>query len=113
MPLLKIQSSKKIESPQDILKKVTTLLSDLLGKPERYIMVSLENNPDMLFGGTDEPLMYVELKSIGLPQNKTRELSAALSEFLHKETGVTPDRIYIEFSDAERAMWGWNGSTFG
>jgi len=53
------------------------------------------------------------LKSIGLPQNRTKEISAALSEFLQKETGVTPDRIYIEFSDAERAMWGWNGSTFG
>jgi phenylpyruvate tautomerase PptA (4-oxalocrotonate tautomerase family) len=76
-------------------------------------MVAFENNPHMLFGGTDDPLMYVELKSIGLPQNRTKEISAALSEFLQKETGVTPDRIYIEFSDAERAMWGWNGSTFG
>jgi len=29
------------------------------------------------------------------------------------ETGIPVDRMYIEFSDAERSMWGWNASTFG
>ena len=26
--------------------------------------------------------------------------------------GIEPERIYIEFSDAARSMWGWNSSTF-
>ena len=27
-------------------------------------------------------------------------------------TGIAGDRIYIEFADAPRRMWGWNGGTF-
>jgi hypothetical protein len=66
----------------------------------------------MIFGGSGAPLLYIELKSIGLPRDRTKILSSKLCEFLHDETGVSTDRMYIEFSDAERAMWGWNGTTF-
>jgi phenylpyruvate tautomerase len=27
-------------------------------------------------------------------------------------TGIDPDRVYIEFTDAPRKMWGWNSGTF-
>jgi phenylpyruvate tautomerase PptA (4-oxalocrotonate tautomerase family) len=27
-------------------------------------------------------------------------------------TGVDPERVYIEFTDAPRKMWGWNNGTF-
>ncbi len=66
----------------------------------------------MLFGGNDAALAYLELKSIGLPERKTRELSEALCTLLEEEVGIARDRIYIEFSNAERHLWGWNGTTF-
>ncbi len=94
------------------MKKASALLSDILGKPEKFIMVSIESNPDMIFGGSNDPLLYTELKSIGLPRERTKEISSEFCNFLHQETGVAIDRIYIEFSDAERSMWGWNGTTF-
>jgi hypothetical protein len=25
---------------------------------------------------------------------------------------IAPERIYIEFSNAARQLWGWNGATF-
>jgi len=112
MPFLKIQTNAQVSWPDELLKKATLLLSDVLSKPEGYIMVSFESNPHMMFGGSEDPLMYIELKSIGLPQSRTKAISAALTEFLTGETGVPPDRIYIEFSNVDRAMWGWNGSTF-
>ena len=32
--------------------------------------------------------------------------------YLSIQTNIDADRIYIEFADAERPMWGWNGGTF-
>ncbi len=112
MPLLKIQSNTAITDATEILKKSSSLLSKVLGKPEKYIMVSFEMNPEMIFGGTSDPLLYIELKSIGLPRDRTKEISSKLCGFLHQETGVPTNRMYIEFSDAERSMWGWDGTTF-
>lgn len=114
MPLLKIQTNQAIrpEQRQSVLRAASQLVATLLGKPERYVMVSLEHNDAMLFAGTDAPLAYLELKSIGLPTAKTAELSQALCTITHRELSIDTDRIYIEFADAERGMWGWNGATF-
>ncbi|MGD8630473.1 MAG: phenylpyruvate tautomerase MIF-related protein, partial [Gammaproteobacteria bacterium] len=58
------------------------------------------------------PLAYLELKSIGLPESRTADLSRALCEMLADAAGIDPDRVYIEFTDAPRKMWGWNSGTF-
>ena len=65
-----------------------------------------------LFAGDNQPLAYLELKSIGLPGDRTKALSADLCQLISTELAIAPDRIYIEFHDAPRNMWGWNGSTF-
>lgn len=114
MPLLRIQTNQPLESAKQdtLVKQASQEVASLLGKPERYVMVSLEHNPAMLFAGSDEPLAYLELKSIGLPESRTAELSRALCELLNRELGLAADRVYIEFADAPRSMWGWNGGTF-
>jgi phenylpyruvate tautomerase PptA (4-oxalocrotonate tautomerase family) len=112
MPVLKVLSNDSFLNTDELLKKSSKLLSEILGKPEKYVMVSFEENPDMIFGGSDDPFFYLELKSIGLPRGRTKEISRRLSEFLNQETGIPVSRMYIEFSDAEAGMWGWNGSTF-
>jgi len=114
MPLLKIQTNQALENNQQstLIKKASQTVAELLGKPESYVMVSFEYNPAMLFAGSSDPLAYLELKSIGLPESRTRDFSSELTELLHTETDIPADRVYIEFMDAPRAMWGWNGSTF-
>ena len=62
--------------------------------------------------GSDAPLAYLELKSIGLPADRTAELSAALCGLISTELSVASDRIYIEFADAQRHLWGWDSATF-
>jgi len=47
-----------------------------------------------------------------LPQGRTATLSKALCELMNKTLGVKAERVYIEFADAEGALWGWNGGTF-
>ena len=113
MPYLKIQTNKEIADKSLLMKEMTGLLMDKLGKPEKYIMIAVEPLTEMFFGGTDEPTAFVELKSIGLPVEATSELSEAICRLLNKHLGIPQNRIYIEFSDAPRNMFGWNGGTFG
>ncbi len=114
MPLLKIQTN--VEHPEEqrdeMLRQISASVADMLGKPERYVMVSLEINPHMLFAGEDAPLAYLELKSIGLPEDRTRAFSDTLCGLISDHLGIASERIYIEFADAARHMWGWNGGTF-
>ena len=114
MPLLKIQTNSPYPAEQAnaLLAKASRRVAEALGKPERYVMVSLETNPHMLFAGDGAPLAYLELKSIGLPEGRTAELSAMLCGLVAENLGVAADRVYIEFADAPHKMWGWNGGTF-
>ena len=114
MPLLRIQTNQSIaaERCQSLATRASALVSELLGKPERYVMVFVEPDCRMLFAGSDAPLANMELKSIGLPESETARFSDALCRLAGEELGVDAERVYIEFVDAPRKMWGWNGGTF-
>jgi phenylpyruvate tautomerase len=114
MPFLKIQTNQRLAetAAKSLASKASGRVAELLGKPEAYVMVSVEIGTAMQFAGTDEPLAYLELKSIGLPQSITSSVSRSLCDLVAGETGVPVNRIYIEFTDAPRHLWGWNGDTF-
>jgi phenylpyruvate tautomerase PptA (4-oxalocrotonate tautomerase family) len=114
VPFLKIQTNQALTetSAKTLAGKASALVAEQLGKPESYVMTSVENNPAMTFAGTDAPLAFLELKSIALPDSATADASRALCTLIASETGIDTARIYIEFSDAPRKMWGWNNSTF-
>ena len=114
MPFLRIQTSKPLDEAEaaSLAARASALVAEQLGKPERYVMTSVESNPAMTFAGTSEPLAFLELKSIGLPESITATVSEALCQLVCSETGTDPARIYIEFTDAPRKMWGWNNGTF-
>jgi len=114
MPFLKIQCNMDIKHKKkhELLKKVSTLIAATLGKPESYVMAAIEEKCDMIFGGTDVAAVFMELKSINLPENETAALSHELCTFAETELGVSKDRVYIEFANAKGGMWGWNGGTF-
>lgn len=114
MPYLKIQTNHRIDDTlaAALIKSASQLVAAGLGKPERYVMVALEPPIPMIFAGSDEPTVFMELKSIGLSENKTPQLSDTLCQLINKELGVPADRVYIEFQDAPRKMWGWDGGTF-
>jgi len=112
MPFLKIQSNQELVYGDQLIARASQLIANLLGKPEKYVMITLEHNQQMLFGGSDKPMFYCELKSIGLTKEQINEISTQLMEFLSQETGVAAERIYIEFKSVEKSLWGWNGATF-
>ncbi|MDJ0807639.1 MAG: phenylpyruvate tautomerase MIF-related protein [Gammaproteobacteria bacterium] len=114
MPVLKIQTNTELTltARSAFLTQASSTLANMLGKPERYVMIVLEINDTMSFAGNGSPLAYLELKSIGLPIDRTTEFSKTLSNLITEHLQIPADRVYIEFADAQRHMWGWNGGTF-
>lgn len=114
MPLLSIETNQSLDQSkiQAFLALASAKTAEILGKPESYVMVKLNSNPEMMFAGNQQPLAYVELKSLGLPEDRTADFSAALCELLSSQLDIPADRIYIEFKNGIRHLWGWNGATF-
>ena len=114
MPYLKIQTNQNlpVDGARNLARKASALVAKQLGKPESYVMTAVETNQAMTFAGTDEPLAFLELKSIGLSDSITADVSRALCDLVSTETAIDSARIYIEFSDAARKMWGWDKGTF-
>jgi phenylpyruvate tautomerase PptA (4-oxalocrotonate tautomerase family) len=114
MPYLSVRTNLSPEAGvrEDFLEQASRRVAELLGKSEQYVMVNLKTGQEMRFGGIDAPLAYLELKSIGLPEERTGDISADLCALVSGTLGVPVERIYIEFSNAERHLWGWNGGTF-
>ncbi len=114
MPYLSIKTNRELDEAtcSQLPRHASAAVAQALGKPESYVMVSLEGGANLLFAGDDAPCAYLELKSIGLPAERTAELSSALAALMESELGIDPARLYIEFADAQRHMWGWKGGTF-
>jgi len=115
MPTLIIKTNADLSDVNQgrLLEMLSSAVAGMLAKPERYVMVILEPNPHMCFGGDGSPLAYVELKSLGLPEGRTREFSATLCGLMQQHLGVPQDRIYIEFASPDRHLFGFNAGTFG
>ena len=115
MPYLKLKTNQTTTQEQstELLTEFSQLMAKETAKPERYVMVELNSNQDMVFSGNSDPLAYLECKSIGLSSQQAKSLSAAISQILNTRLNIPIDRIYIEFSNCPAEYWGWNGSTFG
>lgn len=115
MPYLNLTTNISISATQtpELLNRFSKLLAQETGKPERYVMVEITADKPMLFGGNNQPLAYVECKSIGLSVAQTKPLAAAICQLLQTELDIHSERVYIEFSDCKADYWGWNKSTFG
>ena len=114
MPYLSIQTNLPIseKAEQTILKSASALVARELEKPESFVMVALQPDLPMLFAGTDDPVAFLELKSVGLPAQKTKSLCRLLCELIGDHLGIIPDRVYVKFIDVKHGMWGWKGDMF-
>lgn len=114
MPLLSIETNRPTQGEilGSLLKSASALVASTLGKSENYVMVRFSYNENMLFAGNRLALAFLQLKSIGLPESATAELSTLLCELVETRLEVPKNRIYIEFVDAPRKMWGYDGHTF-
>lgn len=117
MPLIKVQTS--VAAPDRaavdlLLKSLSASLARHTGKPEAYVMTAFEPNIAMTFAGTNAPVCYIEIKSVGsMSSAQTATMSQDFCQQVQTALGVPANRTYIEFADAKGYMWGWNSATFG
>jgi len=114
MPLLTITTNISLDNQaaQALCLEASSHVANLLGKPESYVMISLQTATSMSFAGDMSPCARLELKSLGLPEQETSRFSDSLCELLKQQAGIPTERIYIEFSNPQRHMWGWDKRTF-
>jgi phenylpyruvate tautomerase len=115
MPLLRLETS--VALPEDKRKALLAALSkavaETIGKPEQYVVVSA-SPAAMLMSGKPGDGAFVDLRSIGgLSDEVNRKLSQQVCRLLKDSLGISPDRVYLNFTDVDAGNWGWNGSTFG
>lgn len=115
MPLLHLTTS--VEVPESIqsklLPELSRIVADCIGKPEQYVMISVQRQP-ILMGGKPGPAAWVDLRSIGGLNTEVNNLLAQkLSYALGQHLNIKADRIFILFTDVQAANWAWKGETFG
>ena len=114
MPCLIIKTNQTVDkqTKKEHCLSASAKTAEILGKPETYVMTMIEDQITMSMSGTTEPTVYLELKSINLPEDQTAELSSQLCQHIGNLLNVASNRIYIEFSNAQRHLWGWDNRTF-
>ncbi len=117
MPLLIVNASAgnlSDTSIENLHHMGSQILSSEIGKSIKYCMVQINSGCSLSFGqDINTPSAYLEVKNIGeLSANLTANISSKLTQLIEEEMGISPDRIYIEFQESERHLWGWNGATF-
>ncbi len=115
MPLLQLKTT--IPVPDDrqagLLKALSKLVAEGIGKPEQYVMVTLGAGP-ILMSGQAGPAAFADVRSIGgLGAEVNKRLSRSLCQALEQSLGIPPGRVYINFTDVAPDDWGWRGDTFG
>ncbi|BCS87729.1 phenylpyruvate tautomerase MIF-related protein [Pseudodesulfovibrio sediminis] len=112
MPFIKVETNISVDDVEGASRKLSALAVRLLGKPEQYVLAIMEPDKALLFGGTADPAAFVSLNSIGLPEDRTTELSQGICSFMQEIFGIPGERVYIAFQDIQRNMFGWNSGTF-
>ncbi|KAL6873667.1 hypothetical protein ACP4OV_013749 [Aristida adscensionis] len=115
MPQLSLSTNVPVDAvvAADILKDCSRALAKIIGKPESYVMVSINGSVPMSFAASEEPAAYGELMSIGgIGPGVNAKLSAALAEVLEAKLSVARSRFYIKFDDIKGSNLGFNGTTF-
>lgn len=114
MPYFKIETNREVDEVgrEAFIPEAARFAARLLTKPEESVMVSLVSFAAMRFQANENPTAYVEFKSIGLEREQCPEYAKAICEYLESSLGIAPQRIYIEFTDIDPKMFGWDKSTF-
>jgi len=112
MPLLTIKTNIKLDDKSLLAETASLTVANILNKPESYVMVHIEDEQSLIFAGEHQPCALLELKSLGLSESSTDDYSTRLCDFMLTQAGIAPSRVYIEFSNPERHMWGWDKRTF-
>lgn len=101
-------SAEKKEAIKNELGKAISILH----KPERYLMVGINDKYDLWFAGKKlDKGAYVSVDVFDdVSAEDSNKMSGAICDVLEKELGIPGDKVYVEYRGTYN--WGWNGSNF-
>ena len=84
----------------------------LLGKPERYLMVEIEDNCRLWFrGDNSEPMAMVEVSLLGkASEDQYDKMTKAVCEIVSDTLGIGGEEIYVKYEECDH--WGYNSFNF-
>ena len=84
----------------------------LLGKSERYLMVEIEDNRRLYFGGkNDQPIAFFDVSLLhSAPRASYEKLTARLCEIAKDTMNVDGGNVYVKFEETEN--WGYDSFMF-
>ena len=115
MPTFILHTNSTINDHQNetIRKDAVDILSQELSKSKKFIVTLIHDSVALEFGQSEAPCAYIEVKSVGtLSPEQTTAMSDRICNSLQRILSIPPDRIYIEFQESPRHLWGWNAKTF-
>ena len=116
MPIITLKINQKPkQSVQKNLSFLSKRVAKSLQKSEKFVMVSLEVNQRLIFGGSQELAAHVQIESLGIPDSEEdrRALGGVIFDYLEKYFEVSPDRCFLTLIDRPRDCWAYNKQFFG
>jgi phenylpyruvate tautomerase PptA (4-oxalocrotonate tautomerase family) len=113
MPMIQAKVTMQLPAEKrDILKAEFGKAISIMGKPESYLMISLEDNQDLYFGGKKlDKGAYVEVKVLGnVDASASDKMTAKICEILKAQLDIPGNAIYVSYFGTSN--WGWNGGNF-
>ncbi len=111
MPFINMKTNINISKEKEVAmkQKLGKDIELIPGKNENGLMISFEDQCSLYFRGeSDKAIAFVEVNILGSADKSAyNNLTAAISNMLNEELGITPDQVYVKFE--EISNWGSNG----
>ena len=112
MPHIQVNATCPITEEQEakLVQQIGDSISLLPGMKAEYLMIRLEPQCHLYFGGTDD-CAFIEVDRFGaIPADASQQLTAKLSEIIETVLGISKDRTYVMYT--EHPYWGCHGHNF-
>lgn len=113
MPFISVKTN--VSAAPDKMEAVKSQLGQAItaipGKSESWLMVGIQPDYALWFKGDSSPAAIAEVSIFGSASGSAySDLTGRITDILSGQLGISPDRIYVKYSEIE--YWGWNGSNF-
>ena len=113
MPFIDSKISVKVsDEKKDIIKARLGKALSIIGKPESFLMVGIDDEYTLYFAGNKlEKGAYISVDVLGSSNSPAAaEMTAEICKILGEELDIPAANIYVEYRATPD--WGWNGSNF-
>ncbi len=113
MPFINAKFSTTVSPEKEYeIKSALGEAISLLGKSERYLMVQIQDDCRMYFGGeNDKPMAFFDVSLLhSAPRASYEKLTERLCGIAEEYLGIDGDHVYVKFEETE--SWGYNSFMF-